>query len=164
MGTPTYTPLANITLGSSASSVTFGSIPSSYRDLVVVVSANATANSTQLFARYNSDSSSSYPAQRMSGNGASTSAIFSTSPTYVPFTTIPRINTTGRYMGRLQVMDYSATDKHKTSLVRSDESEDGTEAWVSRWPSTSAINSILLYAPSNSFTAGSTFALYGIVA
>jgi hypothetical protein len=84
--------------------------------------------------------------------------------TAVGFTTIPRINTTGRYMGILQVMDYSATDKHKTSLVRSGESVDGTEAWVSRWPSTSAINSILLYTGSNSFTAGSTFALYGIVA
>ena len=36
MPTPTYTPLATVTLGTSAASVTFSSIPATYRDLILI--------------------------------------------------------------------------------------------------------------------------------
>jgi hypothetical protein len=38
---PTFTPLANITLGSSANTVTFSSISGSFRDVKLVVTGNS---------------------------------------------------------------------------------------------------------------------------
>lgn len=59
-------------------------------------------------------------------------------------------------------MDYSATDKHKTVLVRANANGAGVEASANRWASTNAITSIKVFYGYN-FSIGSTFALYGIV-
>jgi hypothetical protein len=61
-------------------------------------------------------------------------------------------------------MDYSATDKHKTVLVRSNAASTGVEAIAQRWASTAAITSILVFPSTGSWAAGGTFSLYGIVA
>jgi hypothetical protein len=64
MPTPTYTPLANVTLGATAATVTFGSIPATMRDLVVIVNGTTSSN---VFTglRFNSDSGSNYTFVRM---------------------------------------------------------------------------------------------------
>jgi len=62
----------------------------------------------------------------------------------------------------LQFFDYSATNKHKSVLSRSDTATYGTGATANRWGSTAAISSILLYPNMNLFESGSTFHLYGI--
>ncbi len=64
-----------------------------------------------------------------------------------------------------QIMDYSATDKHKTVLVRVGNvgnSEVGANA--GRWASTAAITSVRVAPNDGTFSSGSTFNLYGIVA
>jgi hypothetical protein len=58
-GVSAYTALANVTLGSSAASVTFSSISQSYRDLVLVITATTSAVDNA-FIRFNSDSGSNY--------------------------------------------------------------------------------------------------------
>lgn len=66
-------------------------------------------------------------------------------------------------MAIIHAMDYSATDKHKTFLIRSG---DATETWAiaGRWASTTAISSLkILDTASATFDVGTTFALYGIV-
>jgi hypothetical protein len=61
MPTPTYTPLATVTLASTASSVTFSSIPATYRDLVVVHNNFGTVNNdANSNFRFNGDSGSNY--------------------------------------------------------------------------------------------------------
>ena len=42
--TPTYIPLATTTLGSASNSITFNSVPATYRDLIVIIDG-ATASS-----------------------------------------------------------------------------------------------------------------------
>jgi len=65
-------------------------------------------------------------------------------------------------------MDYSATDKHKTVLVKrgvSDATGYSVGMEAGRWASTSAITSINIFDQSgDTFDAGSSFALYGVAA
>jgi hypothetical protein len=64
----------------------------------------------------------------------------------------------------VQVMDYSATDKHKTTLLINNQAAYLSYTQASRWANTSAINTIRIAPASGSFAIGCTFALYGIVA
>jgi len=152
--TPTYTALANITLGSSASSVTFSSIPATYRDLVLVVVGTATADATWGL-RFNGDTGSNYPYVEMNGDGASTTSTTST-------LTFFRIGRTTGTQGTtiIQIMDYSATDKHKTGLSRTGPANEIVRAVASRWANTAAITSIV--TNNVTFASGTTLSLYGI--
>ena len=169
MPTPTYTPLATITLGSSASSVTFSSIPATYRDLVLVATARSTRADTidYLAPRLNGDSGANYNAAFMFGDPNNVANAGSNSnQTYQTDVVIPG-NTAGSgifAVGIFQFMDYSATDKHKTTLSRGNQI-GYPEARIARWANTAAITSIVLAVPYNSaqLAAGSTFNLYGIV-
>jgi hypothetical protein len=61
MPTSTYTALANLTLGTAASSITFSNIPATYRDLILITSARSSTTATgvdAIFLRYNSDTGS----------------------------------------------------------------------------------------------------------
>ena len=158
MPTPTYTPLANITLGSTASSVTFSSISGSYRDLVLVISGSSSALRGVALS-FNGDTAGNYNYVYMSGDGSSTYSGSAANQTP------QNIGVTGTVIGiiTLNVMDYSQTDKHKTWLSRSNVSNSEVEARAGRWASTSAITS-LVATSSGSFAAGSTFALYGVSA
>jgi hypothetical protein len=160
--TPTYTPLANVTLGTAATGITFASIPSSYRDLIIIVQAKAVTSNISLRAIVNSSTASIYSRQRMSSNGSTASAATLTS-TQFQFTSDSEVSTTDGYNGIFHFLDYSATDKHKVALARSNNGDLGTDALSGRWASTNAINSIQVYSSAD-LAAGSTFALYGIVA
>ena len=159
MATSTYTALATYTSDGTESSLSFGSIPSSYRDLVLVVSGTA-STATQIFGRFNSDSGSNYSNVYMRGYSSGTQSSSSTQ-SYLQ----------GTYLGSsatqliMQVMDYSATDKHKTVLTRLD--RDGatqTFALAERWASTSAVTSIDLTLNSGTLSSGTTLSLFGIEA
>jgi hypothetical protein len=151
--TDTYRPLATVTLGSSASSVVFSSIPATYRDLILV-SAPLGADAA---ARFNGDSGSNYSGIQMWGNGSN--------PLSSTFTD------TSLFLGGIgqdpitQIMDYSATDKHKTALGRRGiHSGTFVAAQAQRWANTAAITTLTVIAYTGSFTTGSRFDLYGIVA
>jgi hypothetical protein len=160
MPTPTYTPLANTTLGSSASSVTFSSISGSYRDLILVFNGSASADENLRF-KLNA-STSGYRAIEATGSGSTTAK--STEPaTGAGYITInyPSVGS-GRTVGIYQFMDYSATDKHKSVLIRNNSSDWGTAMTAARWANTAAVTSIQLYPNAGTFSAGSTFELFGI--
>jgi hypothetical protein len=162
MPTPTYTPLANITLGSAASTVTFSSIPATYRDLILVYNHLGSINDFSSFI-VNSDFASNKSRIRMIGDGTVYTDSSSTEGVFYAGV----LNTTNRTSGIVQLMDYSATDKHKTFLMRWGEFQSTNQvvnAYAYRWPSTSAINTISFFSGSGNFAIGSTFALYGIVA
>jgi hypothetical protein len=161
MPTPTYTPLATVTLGSSASSVTFSSIPATYRDLILVFAGTRTGNNNVQY-RFNSDTGTNYSTVIAAGNGSGTTSsaeslsfLFSTSYT---LQTDTQLNTI------LQVMDYSATDKHKTTLLRFAQAGSGVSMAAGRWANTAAITSVQIYTGNNDFGFGSTFSLYGVIA
>lgn len=169
MATPTYTPIASITLGSSASSVTFSSIPQDYRDLVLKVTCtNATGGGGNILpvAVLNSDTGSNYSRVRMTGDGSSTASGSSTGDNFLNLFSGVDANETDEGLYLANFMDYSATDKHKTVIARANQVTDRVGAIASRWADTSAITQIEMTTASagDDFASGSTFALYGIEA
>jgi len=166
MPTPTYRPLANITLGSTAASVTFSSIPATYRDLVVIMMAKSTRTSNDqdgCFLRLNNDASN-HSRVTMLGSGAGVSSN-TESNLGMPLGG----NAAALMVNIIQVMDYSATDKHKTVLVRANTNAPSVSGVVyasaGRWASTSAVTSlVLLPEVGPNFAIGSTFNLFGVIA
>jgi len=161
--TATYTPLANLTLGAAASSVTFGSIPATYRDLICVVVA-AGSTTLQGRIRLNSDSGSNYSYQRMSGSGSASSAATASSQSSGFLSAIAQATTTGALQMNINIMDYSATDKHTTIISRADQAANGAEAFANRWANTATVTSVQILTSTGNWAAGSTFALYGVIA
>ena len=156
MPTPTYIPLATVTLGSSAASVTFSSIPATYRDLILVFNGTMTATDSQ-FLRFNGDTTdANYTGVFMRGNGSATSS--SSTGKYISTTSGGRLNV------MVQIMDYSATDKHKTFLQRGDTAEAQVVARAMRWANTAAITSVSVVSDASTFASGMTMSLYGVVA
>ena len=160
MPTPTYTALANITLGSSASSVTFSSIPATYRDLVLVIAGNATLQ-TNPTIQLNGDTGSNYSNVWMGGSGSAASS-GSNSSNY----NFAGAISTSESNNILQIMDYAATDKHKTTLVRGNAANstlgEAASAWAGRWANTAAVTSVRFFLSSGTMNSGTTLALYGI--
>lgn len=162
-GVSAYVPLANVTLGSSAQSVTFSSISQSYRDLVLI-GFSASASDPYIELQINGDTGNNYPAINMVGDGGSS---FSQNLTtnYNYFDIAGALGSAAGFSFIINFMDYSATDKHKPVLWRAVKASAGTLAEVGRWANTSAITNFKLDQYStNVFAAGSTFALFGVSA
>lgn len=160
MPTPTYTPLANITLSSTASTITFSSISQSYRDLILVTDAT-TSQTKGLLIRANNDSGANYSYVYAYTNGSSPLSGSGSGETFYTQASVA----TQRGVNIIQFMDYSATDKHKVILVRMNIAGNQMEMAGERWANTSAITSLTLSMSSTPvFATGSSFALYGIAA
>jgi hypothetical protein len=162
--TPTYTALANTTLGSSTSSVTFSSIPSTYKDLVLVVNVVGSA-SAGFYVQFNGDGGLSYVYNYILGTGSTAFADVQLSgPSEARFGNL----TTGLGTHIMNIMDYSATDKHKIAFSRSGAVDGtgtvGTWMFVNRWTSTTAITSLRVFPVGANMNSGATLSLYGIAA
>jgi len=159
MPTPTYTPLATKTLTATATSVTFSSIGQGFRDLVLVV--RGLPNTTiDTLLEINLDTGANYSGVVMVGNGSSAASYtYSGNSIYLDYAAAS--GATG-YVIKADILDYTATDKHKSVLTRA--SGDSVNAQANRWASTSAINRLRIYTNGGGwvFGIGSTFTLYGI--
>ena len=157
MPTPTYIALANVTLGSSSSSVTFSSIPGSYRDLVLIFNGTGSGTTGNLRMTFNGSTLSNFTDARMYNFNNSTGADTTGGDSLI---SLGALN--NRQASVVQIMDYSATDKHKTYLFRGGATAVGVGASANRWANTAAITSIVLVNTAGTIDSGSTFALYGI--
>ncbi len=161
-GVSAITALANVTLGSSAAAVTFSSISGSYRDLIIVCSPLAASPPDELAMQFNTDTGNNYNAVYMHGDGATKYSGNYSNTGYLTFHPNAYVYGVRSLQNTAQIMDYSATDKHKSVLVRSDTADNATAAVAGRWASTAAITSIKIYCRFGNLAAGSTFALYGV--
>jgi len=161
----TYEPIATTTLGSSASSITFSSIPATYTDLRVVLVGTASSGSANL--RFNSDTGANYSYTRLKGDGTSATSGRSTGNTQIylsqgagPVSSMPDFFT-------IDVFSYAGST-YKTCLNTSNMNHNGTDeevaAVVGLWQSTSAINTITLSRNVGNYNTGTTATLYGIKA
>ena len=161
--TSSYESIATVSVGSGgASTVSFTSIPSTYKHLQVraTVATWATGGNSD-FMRINSDSGSNYTWHYLGGNGSSAFAGAATSQTGVPSyigtpTPSPRI---------YDILDYANTSKYKTvrSLIGGDSNGAGSiYLQSSLWLNTAAINSLTFNIDNNNIPEYSHFALYGI--
>lgn len=159
----TYTPIASITLGAAASSVTFSSIPSTYTDLVVICNTGTTTGGTNLSFRLNSDTGSNYSNTRMQGNGTSALSDRASSQTLGTILLLSSSsNPDSNYI--VHIMNYANTTTNKTVIARGNTASGSTGLAVNLWRNTAAITSITFGAEfTQNLVANSTFNLYGIL-
>lgn len=160
----TYEPIATTTLSSTASDITFSSIPGTYTDLRIVCSIVGAASST-LLMQYNSDTGSNYSITYMYGNGSSAGSSRTTSASRIDMqnsgysTTVPNLLT-------IDIFSYAGST-YKTCLTNSSADANGSGSVTlvcGLWRSTSAITSIKLYGGNaSSLASGTKFTLYGIL-
>jgi len=154
----TYTQINSVTLASASSSVTFGSIPQNFRDLILTVDGTSTLL-TNVYIRFNSDSGTSYSYVYAWGNGSSTESAASNLSSISQLGLGP-----SKSNSLLQIMDYSATDKHKACLVRANVGLSFIQMAAERWANTSAITTLQIFPAQGVINSGTTFTLYGIEA
>ena len=158
----TYTPIATTTL-SGVSTYTFSSIASTYTDLVLIASGTA-SNDNDWNIRVNGDTGSNYSSTILTGNGTAASSLRTSSQAQAIADWNGFAGTSGVAVGVFNFMNYANTSTYKTWLVRSNNAAYGTDAVVSLWRSTAAINSITLFRATGTFNSGTTLTLYGIAA
>jgi len=157
---------------SGTSSITFSSIPSTYRHLQIRWVARENTGSVSdgnenIRIRFNSDSGSNYSLHRMYSTGSSYSADGYANQTDVVVNGFAGNGaTTSIYgMGILDILDYRDTDKYKTMRYCGAIDLNGSGyVWfgAGNWRNTNAITTIALREDTNSFKQYSHFALYGI--
>ncbi len=155
MPTSTYIALANLTLTQADAVIDFTSIPNTYRDLVLIVS-NSIQN--DVYLQFNNDTGSNY--SWVWGGGQNSGVQNGSNGT----STFAYTGWNGLGVNHINIMDYSATDKHKAVLSRSGSAGNSIVQMVaSRWANMNAITAIKLTNAAGDFPIGSNFALYGIV-
>jgi hypothetical protein len=170
----TYTLIASNTVGSGGTAtVTFSSIPATYTDLLLRISARANVNNYGIRVRFNSDTGTNYTWRRLEGNGASTSSNSNTtfgSPynTFIYSSANNQSTQTASTFGNmdLYIPNYAGSNYKSTSHDGANEN-NGTDAYANLiaglWSSSAAINSITLTGDGVvDFVQYSTFYLYGI--
>ena len=156
----TYVPIASYTLGSNSSNfVVFSSIPQTYTDLILVQNI-AVSGAVSPFFRLNGDTGSNYSDTGMYGSG---STLGSGRHSSLSGALYGYFSTQGIAVSHF--LNYTNTNTYKTILTRSGDTNYEMDFTANLWQSTAAINSITCYiSTSITYTAGSTFALYGIKA
>lgn len=148
--------MASLTLGASATTVTFSSIVGSYRDLMLVISGNVTTSAAVVNLRLNSDTTTTNYATCTIQDGGTLGATSSSNTFGLGSlsTTIGAITAT--------FFDYSKTDKFKGYVAQIDRYDSAVQLRAGCWFSTATITSLAVVAATNAFAAGTTFTLYGV--
>lgn len=170
VGTPpapasNYESIASYTLSGGETSVTFSSIPSTYKHLQVrwsVLNSNANAD---LGFRLNSDSGNNYTFHGLEGTGSAVSGSNKGTSLSEAYIGIGSGVSSTPGVGVIDLLDYTSTNKYKTfrSLFGYDSNGGGYIILRSSlWLNTSAVNAVSVRVTPGTFSANSSFALYGI--
>jgi len=152
MPTATYIALANTTLTGSVSGVTFSSIPATYRDLVLVINGTSNSDNRAFYIRFNGTSPD-----------VDTAMVYTSNNTSATDAGLYFVTDTTQFNAIINVMDYSATDKHKTVLFRTNRNAATVMMSAGRWASTNAVTSMTIDRSGFTLQSGTTLALYGII-
>ena len=162
--------IASNTLGSSAASVTFSSIPATYTDLVVRVSARADITNRNLKITFNntSPSATTYSRVLLYGTGSAATSIFDASvETFAVFGGTVQSSYTANTFSSTEIYIPSYTVSQNKPIgafgtTENNATESIVTAGAGLWRDTSTINRIDLAPNSGNFVSGSTFWLYGL--
>lgn len=162
--TATYALIEGVTASGSTGTISFTSIPQTFTDLILVISAQSSNGQRQQYMEINADTTQKYSRTILSGTGTSAVSARNSNQfqTYLDYygvveSTFPNINIT-------HFMDYSNTTTFKTMLTRSNDTSLGLDAIVHLYQSTSAISRIDIKLNTVNYASVSTFRLYGIQA
>lgn len=161
--------IATVTVGAGGqSTITFSSIPQTYTHLQIRGLNIFTGSVSYGYISFNSDSSSgNYSGHYLAGSGTGIGSTAFTSQNKGFFTSAGGTSPSAPNTFVMDILDYTNTNKYKTLKTLYGWDANGTgyiEFNSSNWRSTSAITSIELSTSGNSFTSGTSVALYGIKA
>lgn len=164
LASPTsYESIATVTVGSGGSStVTFSSIPSTYKHLQIRAIAKASGSNFNPKMQFNGDTGSNYSWHYLYGDGSSVTAGAGTTQAFI-YNSIISTNANMYNAFIIDILDYANTSKYKTTRELSGEDRNGggeIALWSGNWRSTSAITSITF--SNGTFDNYTQYALYGI--
>ena len=171
-----YESIATATGTGSAGSITFSSIPSTFKHLQIRCMAKDTATGNgqySLLMQLNGDTGDNYTLHRIVGSGATATANGLTGLPYLimlgGMTGSAAAIANMMAVSLIDILDYTSTTKYKTMRALSGYDTNGHATNLqdivlssSVWLNTSAITSITFIPDTTGFTTSSTFALYGI--
>jgi hypothetical protein len=165
--TNSYESIATTTLGTTTATITFSSIPATYKHLQVrgIINTNAGTNNWGLRIRLNSDTGSSYTHHNLRGDGANPSAegYANQSYMYLDRAAPTDANIFGGVV--IDFLDYTNTNKYTTmrGLAGQDRNGAGQISFNSGlWMNTAAVTTLTFTLESGSFITYSQLALYGV--
>lgn len=167
----TYKLIASTTLSTNGN-ISFTSIPSTYTDLVIRMTAQGSAsglNNDTFKLTFNASSAANYKYSSLFGNTTTVSATNSTGQTALVFKQIGAAGS-GRYgIAEVYLSNYAASTAYKSMVVDAVAMDASNTVNLNilainagYWNSTSAINQIEIAPSTGNFVSGSTFSLYGI--
>jgi len=163
----TYQLIEAKTLSSNATSVTFSSIPATYTDLQFVCSVRCADGAYgNYFVYFNATGNAS--SKVLSGDGAAASSASGYGPaTYLTMGTLNSAGQTANTFNSASVyIPNYASSNFKSISVENVTETNATTAYAQinagLWSSTSAINTLVIYADGSNMVQYSTFYLYGI--
>ena len=151
----TYEKIATTTVSVSTSTVTFSSIPSTYTDIIAIVTPTQGGD---LWLQFNGDTATNYSSTWLYGSTPG-----STRATNQTNININWSSNAGNYLGIIQINNYSNSTTNKTCLIRNGMNGASVDMGAGLWRSTAAINSIS-FKGTNNYGVGSILTLYGIKA
>lgn len=155
---------------SGTATVSFTSIPATYRDLVVIVRgrAAATAVASSIGLQFNGDTGANYFRQRLTGNNATASAAIAVAVTSMDIGNILAATATANFASgtEITIYDYRGTTFTKVAFSQMTYPETAAAAGQfveirsGGWNNTNAITQVDVICGSN-FVSGSVVSLYG---
>ena len=168
--TNSYESIATVSLGSSQATISFSSIPSTFKHLQLrlILKDDRALNRDSVLMRFNSDSGNNYSEHQLYGDGSAAAAQATTSTSRMSIYRASGNSGATDIFGAIvvDVLDYQNTNKYKTMRFLGGVDFNGSgEVWFGSglWQSTTAVNAITL-TPANgsNFLTYSHAALYGI--
>ena len=154
----------------SSGTITFSSIPSTYKHLQIRLVSRTTSNNSGSYGslnfRFNSDSASNYSEHILMGDGSSVQSYANANTTRLGYLLMGENSNPNIMPGIIiDILDYASTSKNKT--IRAFEGVTGignrVDLTSSAWRSTSAVSTITITTDSfGNFSTTSRFSLYGI--
>lgn len=167
-----YESIATVTVGSGgSSSISFTSIPSTYKHLQIRYLAQCVNSATaaeNIAFRFNSDTGGNYTRHYLDGNGTSATAGANTGVTQVYAIAGQTSSTYPSAFGAgiMDILDYTNTNKYTTTraLGGVDFNGSGGEIQLTSglWLNTAAITQIDIRALDGNLAQYSSFALFGV--
>jgi len=148
---------------SSGSSVTFSSIPSTYKSLQIRYSCYSGVG-VNISLQFNGDTGSNYTDHKLSGDGSSVTASGDVGQNRLVIGT-EGFSSNYRGVGIIDIIDYASTTKNTTARAIGGLDNNGSglmRLFSGVWLNTSAINEIKFQLAGSTFSGANTISLYGI--
>jgi hypothetical protein len=167
----TFTKIASVTVGVlGAATMDFTSIPSTYTDLCIKISARSlrASNSDAIYIVFNGSGGTAYSDKTLRGDGASATSFSSSAAALVAIGRDPAATSTASTFGNVEVYipNYAGSNYKSLSTDAVTENNATTayaELVAGLWSNTAAITSISIQdGNSSTFVQYSTATLYGI--